>query len=78
MKHKKNGNFLNQLFRGDEAAILSILAHNVHENIGRTKQGGTSLILFGHLMEQLNHNVSRKDPTRLGRWTVILKTPNKF
>jgi hypothetical protein len=66
MKHKKNGNSFNQLFKGGEAVIQSIIAHNMHENIGLTQQGGTSLLLFRHLQEQLNHNKSRKDPTGLG------------
>jgi hypothetical protein len=49
MKHKKNVNGFNQLFKGGEAVIQPIIAHNVHENIGCTQQGGTSLIKFGHL-----------------------------
>jgi hypothetical protein len=44
MKHKKNVNRFNHLFKGGEAASHSIAVHNVHENIGRTQQGGTSLI----------------------------------
>jgi hypothetical protein len=44
MKHKKNVNGFNQLFKGGEAAIQSIAAHNLHENIGHTQQGETSLI----------------------------------
>jgi hypothetical protein len=35
MKHKKNVNGFNQSFKGGEAAIHSIAAHNVHENIVR-------------------------------------------
>jgi hypothetical protein len=66
MKHKKNVNGFNQLFKGGEAAIQSIVAQDVHENIGCTQQGGTSLILFGHLTEQLDHNESGKDLTGLG------------
>ena len=58
MRHKKNCNGFNQLFKGGEATVRSIVAHNVHENIGRTQQGGTSLLLFGHLTEQLNHEES--------------------
>ena len=67
MKHKKNCNGFNQLFKGGEAAVQSVVAHNVHENIGRTQQGGTSLLLFGHLTEQLDHDESGKDDTGLGR-----------
>ncbi len=71
MKHKKNSNGFSQLFKGGEAAVQSIVAHNVHENIGRVQQGGTSLLLFGHLTEQLDHNESGKDDTGLGCWTVM-------
>lgn len=70
-KHKKNVNGFNQLFKGGEAAIHSIAAHNVHENVGRVQQGGTSLILFGHLTQHLDLNKSGKDPTGLGRWSVM-------
>ena len=66
MKHRKNINGFNQLFKGGEAAIQSIVAHNVHKNVGQVQQGGTSLILFGHLTDQLDHNESGKDPTGLG------------
>jgi hypothetical protein len=45
-KHKKNCNSFNQLFKGGEVVVQSVVAHNVHENIGRTQQGGTSLLLF--------------------------------
>jgi hypothetical protein len=34
MKHRKNINGFNQLFKGGEAAIQSIVAHNVNENAG--------------------------------------------
>ena len=71
MKHKKNYNSFNQLFKGGEAAVQSVVAHNVHENIGQTQQGGTSLLLFGHLTEQLDHDKSGKDDTGLGQWLVI-------
>ena len=70
-KHKRNINGFNQLFKGGEAAIQSITAHNVHENFGKIQQGGTSLILFGHLTQLLDPNESGKDPTGLGRWTVM-------
>ncbi len=65
MKHKQNVNCVDQLFKGGEVAIQLIVAHNVHENIGMTQQGGTSLLLFGHLMDQLDHNKSGKAPTGL-------------
>jgi hypothetical protein len=51
MRHKKNVNGFNQLFKGGEAAVQSVVAHNVHENVGRVQQEGTCLLLFGHLTE---------------------------
>ncbi len=71
MRHKKNCNGFNQLFKGGEAEVCSILAHNVHNNIGRVQQGGTRLLLFGHLTKQLNKNKSGKDKLGLGRWSVM-------
>jgi hypothetical protein len=65
-KHKKNVNSFNQLFKGGEAAIHSIVAHNVHKNVGKIQQGGTSLVMFGHTMQQIEGNKSGKDPTGLG------------
>jgi hypothetical protein len=43
MRHKKNGNGFNQLFKGGEAAVQSIVAHNVHKNVGKVQQGGDTL-----------------------------------
>jgi hypothetical protein len=71
MRHKKNGNGFNQLFKGVESAVQLIVAHNVHKNVGKVQQGGTSLILFGQLTEQLDPNKSGKDPTGLVWWTVM-------
>jgi hypothetical protein len=71
MRHHLNCNGLNQVFIGGEAAIQSIVAHNVHKNVGRTQQGGTSVIMFGPITEQIDHERSVKVNTGLGRWTVM-------
>ena len=71
MRHKKNTNGFNQLFKGGESAIQSVVAHNIHKNVGRIQQGGTSVLLFGHLTEQLDHDETGKDATGLGRWSVM-------
>jgi hypothetical protein len=71
MRHKKNCNGFNTLFKDGEADIRSIVAHNVHKNIGRVQQGGTSLLLFGHLTKQLDQNESGKDEMGLRRWSVM-------
>ncbi len=71
MNHKLNVNGFNQLFRGGEAEIRSVVSHNVHENIGRIQEGGTSLIMYGPLTEYLQHDVLAKDKKGLGRWSVM-------
>jgi hypothetical protein len=49
----------------------SVVAHNVHENSGKVQQGGTCLIMFETLTDQLDFNESGKDDTGLGRWSVM-------
>ncbi len=71
MHDGRNVNGFNQLFNGGEAALQSVVAHNVHENIARVQEGGTSLLLFGALTEQLDHDQTGKDETGLGRWSVM-------
>ncbi len=71
MKHHSNYNGFNQLSKGGEAAIQSIVAHNIHKNVGRMQQGSTSIIMFGPITEQIDHERSGKDNTGLGRWTVM-------
>jgi hypothetical protein len=71
MWDRRNVNGLNQLFKGGKAALQSVVVHNIHENIGRVQEGGTSLLLFGPLTEQLNNGQPGKDESGLGRWTVM-------
>jgi hypothetical protein len=66
MRDRHNINSFNQLFKGGKAAVQSVVAHNIHENIGCVQEGGTSLLLFGALTEQLAHDQSGKDKTGLG------------
>ncbi len=71
MRNKKNCNRFNQLFKGGEAAVQSVVTHKVHENFGKVQQGGTSLIMFGPLTDPLNFNESGKDNTGLRCWLVM-------
>ena len=71
MKHKENYNGFSQLFRGGEADIRSVVAHNVHENVGTVQEGGTSMILFRSLIQQFDVDHSGKDDTGLGRWCYM-------
>ena len=70
-KHKDNKNGFSQMFRGGESEIRSVSAHNVHENVGRTQEGGTALLCYGSLIEQYDFEQSGKDDTGLGRWVVM-------
>ena len=69
--HKDNINGMGQMFNGGEAEIRTQTGHNKHENVGRQQQGGTSLLLFGSLIDQYNFEDSGKDGTGLGRWVVM-------
>jgi hypothetical protein len=73
-QHRDNSLSFNQLFRGGEAELRSIVAHNSHENVRRVQEGGTSLMLFGPLVQQLNTLEPGKDETGLGRWVVMTLT----
>jgi hypothetical protein len=76
MRNRRNVNGFNQLFKGGEAALQSVVAHNVHENIGRVQEGGTSLLLFGPLTEQLDNDQPGKDELGMGRWSVMMLQGN--
>jgi hypothetical protein len=65
MHDRKNVNGFNQLFKGGKVALQSVVAHNVHKNIGRVQEGGTSLLIFGSLTEQLDHDQTEKDEVGL-------------
>ena len=71
MKHKENYNGFNQFFREGGADIRSVVAHNVPENVRRVQEGGTSMLLFGSLIQQFDVYQSGKDDTGLGRWCYM-------
>ena len=71
-KHKDNINKFSQMFMGREAEILSIASRNVHENVGRFQEGGTSMHLYGPLVNQNKLIHSGKYETGLGRWVVMV------
>ncbi len=71
MKHKSNSVGFRKLFGGGEADMRSIVAHNFHENIGRVQEGGTSMLMFGPLIEYLDMSEGGKDVKGLGCWVVM-------
>ncbi len=71
MQDQQNVNSFSQLFKGGEAAIESMVAHNVHENIGKVQEGGTRLMAIRPLTEYIKHDQPGKDKTGLGQWAVM-------
>jgi hypothetical protein len=73
LSHKDNKSGFSQLFRGGEAEIRSIAAHNKHEGkeVGRVQEGGTAMMTFGTLTEQYDAEQSGRDESGLGRWVVM-------
>ena len=49
-RHKENHNGLNLFFWVGESDNSSVVAHNVHENMSRVQDSGTSMLLFGPLI----------------------------
>jgi hypothetical protein len=47
MRDRRKLNGFNQLFKGGEAALQSVVAHNVHENIGRCRKEGQAYYSLG-------------------------------
>ena len=70
-KHKDNKNGIRELFKGGETEIRAVAANNVHENVGRTQEGGTALMAYGDLVAYLDPDETGKDETGLGRWTYM-------
>ena len=70
-KHKDNKNGMRELFKGGETEIRAVAANNVHENVGRTQEGGTALMAYGDLVAYLDPDETGKDETGLGRWTYM-------
>lgn len=71
MKHRDNSIGFSRLFNGGEAEVRSVVAHNVHENVSKTQEGGTSMLMFGPLTEYLDMSEGGKDESGLGRWVVM-------
>ena len=65
------------LFKGDEAEIRSVVAHNIHENFGRVQEGGTSVMVVGPLTEFIEQGQVCKEETGLGRWSVMTLKGNQ-
>ena len=70
-RHKLNRNCFRQMFQVGEADIRAVVAHNVHKNVSKYQEGGTSLLAYGPIVDQYDLEHSGKDNTGLGRWVSI-------
>ena len=79
LRHPANKIGFNQLFNGGETEIRSVVAHNIHECLDqeRVQEGGTAMLLFGPLIQQLSQNGCIKDEVGLGRWVVMTLQGNE-
>ncbi len=68
---KANINGFGKLFRGGETEMRALASHNVHVNVGKTQEGGTSLLVHGDLVGQYDVEGSGRDASGLGRWTFM-------
>jgi hypothetical protein len=72
MQHKLNKWGLINFSGGGEAKVRSVVAHNVHvEKTQRIQEGGTSMLMFGVMIDYYNQAQSGWDYLGLGRWVVM-------
>ena len=72
MQHKLNKVGFSQLFWGGEAEVRSVVGHNVHaQKKRRVQEGGTSMLMFGSMIDYYDCQQSGRDDTGLGRWVVM-------
>jgi hypothetical protein len=48
-----------------------VVGHNIHKNVNRIQEEGTSIVMFGGLTDYFDAASSGRDPTGLGRWVVM-------
>ena len=70
--HRQNTIHLAEIFIGGETKIWTVEANNIHENVGKTQEGGTALTMFGPMIEHLDLSGIKKDESGLGRWVVMI------
>ena len=51
--------------------IRSVVAHNVHENVGRVQEEWTNMLLFGSLIQKFDVDHSGMYDTGLERWCYM-------
>ena len=71
-KHKVNVNGLGKMFHGGGLEVSAETAHNVHESCTeKTQEGGTGMLAYGLMLNNLDLSEASKDETGLGRWVTM-------
>jgi hypothetical protein len=60
LHHKANTNGWNQLFQRANKDVRMVVAHNSHENVAPVQEGGSGLLVFGPIIDQLDMKSSGK------------------
>jgi len=71
LRHKANRNGFCQMFNGGETDLRAIASHNVHESVGKYREGGTAVLSYGNLLQQVDPEGSGCDDLGLGCWTYM-------
>ncbi len=58
------------MFNGGETELQPIASHNMNKDAGKFQEGGTAMMVYGDLIQQLDPE-SRRDNLGLGRWTYM-------
>ena len=72
LHHNNNKNGWSQLFQRADEDVRLVTAYNSHENVAPGQEGGSGLLIFGPLIDQLDMKSSGNDESGLGRWSMIV------
>ncbi len=59
------------MFNGGETELRAIAAHNVNKDAGKFQEGGTTMLVFGNLIEQFDPEGLGLDNLGLGQRTFM-------
>ncbi len=68
---KSNRNGFRQMFDGGEMELRAIASNNVHKDVGKFQEGGTTMMTYGKLIQQFDPEGSGCNNLGLGRWTFM-------
>ncbi len=71
LQHRSHQNGFRQMFNQEETDLRAVAVDNIHKNVGKYQEGGTAMLVYGHLIDQYDMEESGKDDLGLGRWTFM-------